>query len=35
MNNTWGYHLLLDCTEGNIDEIKNLKKDTKMSIIEK
>jgi S-adenosylmethionine/arginine decarboxylase-like enzyme len=23
MNNTWGYHLLLDCTQGNIDEISS------------
>jgi len=23
MNKTWGYHLLLDCTAGNLDEIQS------------
>jgi S-adenosylmethionine/arginine decarboxylase-like enzyme len=23
MNKTWGYHLLLDCTKGNLDEIQS------------
>jgi S-adenosylmethionine/arginine decarboxylase-like enzyme len=23
MNETWGYHLLLDCTAGNLEEIKS------------